>query len=114
MLESSFILSEAIQRVTAAKPAGLPRPELGPKLKRFAAARRNQNLQLGNHDMVQVDIDWNGWPGKPLINQHTGRPANASAFTCKQCRVFHRGFQAKALVEHPCKGLKPPRKATKR
>ena len=88
------------------KAVGLPRPELGPKLKKAAALKRN--VQVGNHDMVEVPINWDNWVGKVQMNPHNGKRANMTAFSCRKCRIFTRGLQKKQLEKSPCRGLRQP------
>ena len=88
------------------KAVGLPRPELGPKLKKAAALKRN--LQVGNHDMVEVPINWDNWVGKVQMNPHNGKRPNMTAFSCRKCRIFTRGLQKKQLEKSPCRGLRQP------
>ena len=58
----------------------------GSKLKKAAALKRN--LQVGNHDMVEVPINWDNWVGKVQMNPHNGKRANMTAFPCRKCRIF--------------------------
>lgn len=82
----------------------MARPGLGEKL-RLAAQKRRKSLKVGGHDMITVKVNWSTWPGKIPINKHSGTLVNHTAYTCKKCRVFHRGLQKKALLKNRCRGL---------
>lgn len=94
-------------------PVGLARPGLGEKL-RLAAQKRRKSLKVGGHDMITVKVNWSTWPGKIPINKHSGTLVNHTAYTCKKCRVFHRGLQKKALLKNRCRGLAPSAKGSTR